>query len=165
MFLSTCVILSLRLCLVKWHFSPHRKHVILILSGALVTTGFTHASHFSLTKRSLLEWPTFTQQPHLGKFLLCPPRRRIWSDVSQMLFDQGVDPASLFRRGEEWETAIRCNFHGRQMIVFKLLVPELFFLILEHPVYKMWIIHEPNMLELWNKPHFEEEKTESIYHV
>jgi len=30
-----------------------------------------------------------------------------------------------------------------------LLVPELFFcLILAHPVYKMWIIQEPNMLEL-----------------
>ena len=40
-----------------------------------------------------------------------------------------------------------------------------FFLILAHPVYKMWIIQEPNMLELWNKLHFEEEKTESIYHV
>ena len=36
---------------------------------------------------------------------------------------------------------------------------------LAHPVYKMWIIQELNMLELWNKLHFEEEKTESIYHV
>jgi len=41
----------------------------------------------------------------------------------------------------------------------------IFFLILTHTVYKMWIIQEPNMLELWNKLHFEEEKTESIYHV
>ena len=40
------------------------------------------------------------------------------------------------------------------------------FLILAHPVYKMWIIQEPNTLELWNKLHFEEEKkTESICHV
>ena len=39
------------------------------------------------------------------------------------------------------------------------------FLILAHPVYKMCIIQEPNKLELWNKPHFEEKKTESIYHV
>ena len=42
--------------------------------------------------------------------------------------------------------------------VINLLAPELFFLILAHPVYKMWIIQEPNMLELWNKLHFEEEK-------
>jgi len=49
--------------------------------------------------------------------------------------------------------------------VVNLLAPELFFLILAHPVYKMWIIQEPNTLELWNKLHFEEEKTESIYHV
>jgi len=49
---------------------------------------------------------------------------------------------------------------------FNLLAPELFFFILAHLVYKMWIIQEPNMLELWNKLHFEEEKKkENIYHV
>ena len=41
----------------------------------------------------------------------------------------------------------------------------LFFLILAQPVYKMWIIQEPNKLALRNKLHFEEEKTESIEHV
>ena len=46
-----------------------------------------------------------------------------------------------------------------------LLAPELFFLILANPVYKTWIIQEPNALELWNKLHFEKEKSESIYHV
>ena len=51
--------------------------------------------------------------------------------------------------------------------IVNLLAPELlfFFLILEHPVYKMWIKQEPNTLDLWNKLHFEEEKTESIYRV
>jgi len=49
--------------------------------------------------------------------------------------------------------------------VINLLAPELFSLILAHPVYKMWIIQEPNTLELWNKLHFEEKKTESIYRV
>ena len=39
------------------------------------------------------------------------------------------------------------------------------FLILAHPVYKMWIKQEPNNLALWNKLHFEEKKTESIEHV
>jgi len=38
------------------------------------------------------------------------------------------------------------------------LAPKLFFLILAHPVYKMWIIDEPNTLELWNKLHFEDIK-------
>ena len=38
------------------------------------------------------------------------------------------------------------------------LGPELFFLISAHPVYKMWIIQEPNKLALWNKLHFEERK-------
>ena len=46
------------------------------------------------------------------------------------------------------------------------LAPELFFLILAHRVYKMWIIQEPNKLALWNKLYFEEKKQmESIEHV
>ena len=49
--------------------------------------------------------------------------------------------------------------------IVNLLAPELFFLILAHSVYKMWIIQEPNKLELWNKLHFKEKKTESIHHV
>jgi len=52
-----------------------------------------------------------------------------------------------------------------KVVGFNLLAPELFFLILVHPVYKIWIIQEPNMLELWNKLHFGEKKTESIYRV
>ena len=39
------------------------------------------------------------------------------------------------------------------------------FLILAHPVYKMWIIQQQNKLELWNKLRFEEKKTEIIHHV
>ena len=38
-----------------------------------------------------------------------------------------------------------------------LLKPD-FFLILAHPVYKMWIIQEPNTLDSWNELHFEKEK-------
>jgi len=55
-------------------------------------------------------------------------------------------------------------FYTRFMLAknINLLVPELFFLILAHPVYKMLITQEPNKLELWNKLHFEEKKTESI---
>jgi len=52
-------------------------------------------------------------------------------------------------------------------IDINLLAPELlfFFLILAHPAYKMWVIQEPNTLELWNKLHFEEKNMESKYHV
>ena len=46
--------------------------------------------------------------------------------------------------------------------LFNLLAPELFFLILAHSVYKMWIIQEPNKLELWNKLHFKE-KNRRVY--
>jgi len=35
---------------------------------------------------------------------------------------------------------------------------RIIFLILAHPVYKMWIIHEPNKLALWNKLHLKRKK-------
>jgi hypothetical protein len=37
--------------------------------------------------------------------------------------------------------------------------------ILAHPVFKMWIIQEPNQVALWNKRHFEEKKTEIMQYV
>ena len=49
--------------------------------------------------------------------------------------------------------------------IFNLLDSELFFLVLAHPVYKRRIIQEPNTIELWNKLHFEDEKTEIIQHI
>ena len=54
-----------------------------------------------------------------------------------------------------------CNFQ----ITLNLLELELFLLIFSTPVNKMWITQEPNMLELWNKLNFEEEKMENIYHI
>ena len=57
------------------------------------------------------------------------------------------------------------GLHTTDPIFLNPLAPELFFLILAHPVYKMWVIQEPNKLALWNKLHFEEKKTESIEHV
>ena len=49
---------------------------------------------------------------------------------------------------------------GWYYFVINPLAPELFFFILAHPVYKMWIIQEPNKLALWNKLHFEEKNGE-----
>jgi hypothetical protein len=48
---------------------------------------------------------------------------------------------------------------------FNLLAPEFCFLILSHPVHKMWIIQETKNVALWNKWHFEEKKTDSVQHV
>ena len=54
--------------------------------------------------------------------------------------------------------------HGHLNVKLTLCA-GIIFLILGHPVHKMWIIQEPNKLELWNKLHFVEEKTEIIHHV
>ena len=48
---------------------------------------------------------------------------------------------------------------GQELTVWR----RIFFLILAHSVNKMWIKQESNRLELWNKLHFEEKETESIY--
>jgi len=52
----------------------------------------------------------------------------------------------------------------KETIIVQLTVwrRNYFFLILAHPVYKMWIIREPNKLELWNKLHFEEKKKRRV---
>ena len=72
----------------------------------------------------------------------------------------------IFRRNKYYITYhYNFNLTFSNFIFLNLLAPELFFLILAHSVYKMWIIQEPNKLELWNKLHFKEKKTESIHHV
>jgi hypothetical protein len=45
------------------------------------------------------------------------------------------------------------------------LAPEFFFSIFSTPVFKMWIIQEPNKVALCNKRHFEEKETEIMQHV
>ena len=58
---------------------------------------------------------TFGPHPELD-FLY--PSKRLWSDVSQMLFDQGVDPTPLLRRSKEEGTALKCNCYRFQLITF-----------------------------------------------
>jgi len=83
-------------------------------------------------------------------------------------------PNSLSRSYRKWNT--RCRDHNTHLHLIKNLQVRgdsafkpfgagIIFLMLTHPVYKMWIIQELNMLEVWNKLDFEEKQTESIYHV
>jgi hypothetical protein len=47
---------------------------------------------------------------------------------------------------------------GRKCEATLTLWCRIFFQILAHPVFKTWIIQDPNKVALWNKRHFEEEK-------
>ena len=67
----------------------------------------------------------------------------------------------LYARCQDYNTII-CLFQNNSTLTF--WHRNYFFLILAHPVYKIWITQEPNTLESWNKLHFEKEETESIYH-
>ena len=55
-------------------------------------------------------------------------------------------------------THLETKHHYTKHTHINRLAPELFFLILAHTVYKMWIKQEPNMLELWNKLHLKRKK-------
>ena len=62
------------------------------------------------------------------------------SDVHQMI-------EHLKTLNFTYEVKLRASCNSCSRLV-NLLEPELFFFILAHPVYKMLIIWEPNMLEL-----------------
>ena len=75
------------------------------------------------------------------------------SDISQQFSPslRRVCQRASSRYIMHWYYEISC-----MLFLVKLLATELFFFILAHTVYKMWIIQETNTLELWNKLHFEE---------
>ena len=79
--------------------------------------------------------------------------------------EPGAPVTKLSRVKHSADLSFDLTEHFNSQFSLNLLAQEFLFLILAHPVYKMWIIQEPNALELWNKLHFEEKKTESIYHV
>jgi hypothetical protein len=41
----------------------------------------------------------------------------------------------------------------------------IFFKILAHPVFKMWILQEPKKIALWNKGILKRKNTEKVQHV
>jgi len=59
-----------------------------------------------------------------------------------------------------WRFGVVIQQNSRKLLMMDILIfwCRNYFLILAHPVYKMWIMQEPNNLELWNKLHFEEQK-------
>jgi len=50
--------------------------------------------------------------------VLQPPKKRRWSDVSQILSGQGVDQTSLLRKSEGVVMSMQCNCHRLPLIVF-----------------------------------------------
>jgi hypothetical protein len=77
-----------------------------------------------------------------------------------------------FRKRRIWDkwvtlmdSNVKCYFINEDNILGWLTFwhRNYFFLFLAHHVYKIWIIQEPNMLELWNKLHFEVQKKRRLY--
>jgi len=94
-----------------------------------------HPAPLAVSSRSLPYFPT----------VFC-----LW-DFEQKILRQQV--ARLSKAPKQ-----RCLLQTGCPGIFLTFWRQNFFLILAHPVYKMWIIQEPNMLELWNKLHSEEKK-------
>jgi len=71
----------------------------------------------------------------------------------------------LRQPGSRWRLIVSRRYTSfYQEIALTFWRRNYYFFNFSTPVYKMWI-REPNTLELWNKLHFEEKKTDSIYHV
>ena len=69
-----------------------------------------------------------------------------WINI-QNVNNTGTKCVRIMKHTEFWR-----GKKGEYIACLKYLVP-----IFVELIYKMWIIHEPNTLELWNKLHFEEE--------
>ena len=65
----------------------------------------------------------------------------------------GTKYVRIMKQTEFWREKI-----GEYIPCLKYSVP-----IFVQYIYKVWIIQEPNTLELWNKLHFEEKKNRRVY--
>jgi len=132
--------------IVNWYWIPnvHRKH------GISWQMYFMHwkGSHF-ITLIMLVQSYTYRQSLTAYNWQLSEGLQKA-AETGFIFFHRQVAGSSTARPFD---------------ILINLSAPELFFLILAHPVHKMWIIQDPKTLELWNKLHFEKKKTESILHV
>jgi hypothetical protein len=101
--------------------------------------------HEDYTPRRNGEWPTDCQ---LGEETIHVPLMHMSSDKNE----HGI----LFWGRRRYRKAKdgKLTFRRRN-----------FLLNFSAPVFKMWIIQEPKKVALWNKRHFEEEKTQSVQHV
>ena len=97
-----------------------------------------------VTGRLAVDWDLYWTKIELNWII---PRVLISASTSRRTVTQYLLP-SLWLLSFLFRSRLALNFWCRNY----------FFLILAHPVYKMWIIQEPSSLELWNKLHFEEEK-------
>ena len=76
-----------------------------------------------------------------------------WSFIARL---QPQNPRHFAWQPSMWSSqTLRSRVCSRNLTLWR----RNYFLILAHPVYKMWIIQEPNTLELWNKQtHTEQEQ-------
>ena len=133
-------------------------------------------THFlSYLAKFFLEWEMF-QTDVVGEIKtqilrsVTLPRKscRLWDKVEKC-FRAGAD-----HRWQYGGCALHAGYlglHERVILLRCHTLPALlnfwrrnyFFFNFSTPVYKMWIIQEPNTLELWNKLHFEEKKKRRVY--
>ena len=130
-------------------------------------TAYQHSLFVEYKQTVITLWPFNSNQCHASK--PCIPSlsfslpRNTWIVLMRCVFKH-VSRNKRFGLIKIYQN-IQRKISYQQNEVLTFWSRNYFFLILAHPVYKMWIIQEPNTLDLWNKLHFEEEKTESIYHV
>ena len=134
-------------------FRNCQRHVASCAAVSVVSFQWHLISAKSLLSRRRSNFSFSTSQPLKVRWYLYVPPAVIFdsylfcSDTFYVLTTTSV--MSLNLKKKYW-----CASNIHNTTVINLLAPELFFLILAHPIYKIRIIQEPNRLELWNKLHF-----------
>jgi hypothetical protein len=88
---------------------------------------------------------------------------KVKPETAELLMMGGKRPETCWAVNKRQENktkncCIRLIIYLNCTMIHKLTNLKYYIQILAHPVRKMWIIHEPKKVALWNKRHFEEKR-------
>jgi hypothetical protein len=85
--------------------------------------------------------------------------------VNNSNWNECVFGSSRHSRVQMWSISLKISQYIWQHNIAQPFSAGIFFLILAHPVCKLWIIQEPKKVALWNKRHFEEKRMQHFKNI
>ena len=131
------------------HLSPF---VVIHISNSEQIEGFLDA--FSKLRKATISFVTSVRPSEWNKL------GSHWTDFHELWYLRIFlkicrENSSSIKTGQEQQVLyMETDVHFYHIISWISLWRRIFFLILAHPVYKMWITQEPKKVALWNKRYF-----------